>query len=181
MPHLPSRSARPPCAALCGNSSALLLIFTNAWGSPDRTTLDELRAELGALSSALLVVGDDALFYFNARPHGAPSSLPAALEPRALSALRQSYGGARRRPGGVTLSLVEADGRERFRLSRKLRGGVPEALLEALQIARQSVDLPASFRTFSERELLFYSLVGALNLVLSDVATVEASAQNAQA
>ena len=181
MPHLPSRTAPLPCAALCGNSSALLLLFTNAWGLPDRATLDGLRAELGALSSALLVVGDDAMFYFNARPESGARSLPAALESGALSALRQSYGGVLRRPGSLTLSVVSTDGRERFRFSRKLRGRVPEVLLEALQIARQSVDLPGSFRSFSERELLFYSLVGALSLVLSDVATIEASAQNAQA
>jgi len=180
MSHLPSRDL-DPCAALCGNSSALLLLFTNAWGSPERTTLVSVRQELGTLRTALLVVGDDAMFYFNASPDGSARSLPAALESRALGGLRSSYGGLRRRPGGLTLSLLEPNGRERFRLSRKLRGGIPQALLEALQIARQSVNLPATFRTFSERELLFYSLVGALNLVLSDATTVERAAPSAQA
>ncbi|MDF3066236.1 MAG: hypothetical protein K0R38_1837 [Polyangiaceae bacterium] len=159
----------------------MLLLFTNGWGVPDRSTLEALRVELSALASALLVVGDDDLFYLNARPERRPSALPAALESQALSALRQTYGGSRRGPTGVTLSLVEPDGCERFRLSRKVRGGVPEALLEALQIARQSVDLSGGARVAASRELLFYSLVGALNLVLSDVAAPEQAAQTARA
>lgn len=168
MPHLPSRESKPPCSSLCGQCSALLLVFTDSWGSPERRTLDAIKHELGALSAALLVVSDDALLYINATPQAEPSSLPHALSTDALSALRRAYGGVRRRSGGLTLSVVESDGRERFRISRHLRGSVPDALLEALQIARQSVALPASFRTFSERELLFYSLVGALSLVLTD-------------
>jgi hypothetical protein len=178
MSHLSLGTVRLPCAALCGRSSALLMLSTNWWGSPDRFTVDGLRADLDALRMALLVVGDEELFYFNAHP---ASPLPEALESRALRALRQSGSGARRRAAGVTLSLLEPDGRERFALSRKLRGGVADAVREALQIARQSVDLPASFRTFSERELLFYSLVGALNLVLTDVAAQERVTHTAQA
>jgi hypothetical protein len=144
------------------------LLFSDAWGSPERRVLDEIKQELGALSAALLVVSDDALLYLNAAPRETPSALPRALSTDALAALRRAYGGSRRRPGGLTLSVVESDGRERFRISRSLRGSVSAALLDALQIARQSVSLPASFRTFSERELLFYSLVGALSLVLSE-------------
>ncbi|RYZ10009.1 MAG: hypothetical protein EOO73_00025 [Myxococcales bacterium] len=181
MPHLAYRSARPPSKALCGSSSALILLFTDAWGCPEDAILEALRTELRALSSALLVVGDDELFYLNVRPESDATALAAALESRALVTLRQGHGGAPHRLGGVTLSLLGADGRERFRISRKMRGAVPEVLLEALQIARQSVDLPASFRTFSERELLFYSLVGALNLVLTDVASPEPPVRTAQA
>lgn len=181
MPHLASRPVRPTCASLCGDSSALLLVFTNAWSTLDRFTLDALRRELAALSVALLVVGDDGIFYFNARPDGAAQSLPSALETESLSNLRQLYGGTRRQPSALTLSLVEADGRERFRISRKLRGGVPVALLEALQLARESVALPARFRAFSERDVLFYSLVGALNLVLSEGTVCEAPASSARA
>lgn len=168
MPHLPSRDSEPTCASLCGHSSALILVFTSSWGSPERRTLDEIKQELAKLSAALLVVSDDALLYINASPQESPSSLPLALSTDALGALRRAYGGIRRRPGGLTLSVVESDGRERFRISRSLRGSISAALLEALQIARQSVALPASFRTFSERELLFYSLVGALTLVLTE-------------
>lgn len=173
MSHLPSHESKPPCASLCGQSNALILLFTSSWGSPDRRLVDAMKQELGALSAALLVVSDDALVYINAAPLEAPSALPRTLSADALAALRRAYGGPRRRPDGLTLSLVESDGRERFRISRSLRGSVPTALLEALQIARQSVALPASFRTFSERELLFYSLVGALSLVLTDSSSAE--------
>lgn len=171
MPHLASRLARPNCAALCGESSALVIAFTDAWGCPERGTLEALRTELRALGCALLVASDDSLFFFNPRP-----ASPAALDNGAVNALRRAYGDPRRRPGVLTLTVLERDGRERFRWLRKQRGSAYPSLLEALQLARQSIDLPASFRTFSERELLFYSLVGALNLVLSDNVTVAAPA-----
>lgn len=164
----PLRNVRSPCTPLCGKSSALLLLFTNAWGAPQRALLDSIRAELGGLRAALLVLSDDQLFYVNSEPDLSRSTLPAALDRSALSSLRRAHGDTSRRPDRLTLSLLEPDGRERFRISRTFRASVPDALLEALQIARQSVALPATFRTFSERELLFYSLVGALTLVLTE-------------
>jgi hypothetical protein len=167
-PHASLRNVRPPCAPLCGKSNALLLLFTNGWGRPERSLVDAVKAELSALSAALLVLSDEQLFYLNSEPGLPTSALPAALARDSLSSLRRAYGDVSHRPDRLTLSLLEPDGRERFRISRTFGANVPGALLEALQIARQSVALPASFRTFSERELLFYSLVGALTLVLTE-------------
>jgi hypothetical protein len=181
MPHLASRTERLPGAALCGNSSALLVLMTSAWSHGVGTTLEALRAELTALDTALLVVSGETRFYFNPRPAKGPSALPEALEGSALSGLRGARGSAGRRSAADILSLLEPDGRERFRLSGRPRNDVAEALLEALQIARQSVSLPASLRAFSAREVRLFSLVGALNLVLTELTLPEPSAQNVQA
>jgi hypothetical protein len=181
MPQVASGAAHRPCVALCGDSSALLVLFTNAWSIHDTRTLAALRAELTSLRIALLVVGDDALFYFNPRPAETASALAGALESRAISVLREAYDAPRRTPGSVILSLVEPNARERFRFCRQLRGDPSKALLEAVQLARQSVDLRASFGTSSEKELLLYSLVGAINLVLTESATPARAAQGFQA
>jgi hypothetical protein len=53
-----------------------------------------------------------------------------------------------------------------------------DALLDALRIARQSVNLEGSLRWSPERELRLYSLVGALNLVLSEGAAAEVATQD---
>lgn len=179
MPYLASRTERLSCAALCGNSSALLVLVTGAWSPGVGTTLEALRAELTALDTALLVVSDETMFYFTPRPASGPGALPEAWEGSALRWL-QARGSAGRGSAADILSLLEPDGRERFSLCGRPRSDVAEALLEALQIARLSVSLPASLRAFSEREVRLFSLLGALNLVLTELTLPEPSARNLQ-
>jgi hypothetical protein len=175
MLHLTSRARHLP-ADLVGQSSALLVIRTSCWGPLDEATAEALRAELTALKTALLVIGADDLFYFNAQPSG--SALPGTSASSSVGqALRRARGLGGGAPSDV-LSLIEPDGRERFRLSRRSGGDLAEALLDALRIARQSVNLEGSLRWSPERELRLYSLVGALNLVLSEGAAAEVATQD---
>ncbi len=165
MRNLPYSSVTPSYASLCSDDGALLLLFTSTWHATQQE-LSAIREQLAALNTALLVVSEHgAAHYMNPRQGEPESPVIGAAE---LAALRLVHGPERGR--GFALTLVELDGREVFRLADGQRDDLASALLEALLIARQSVTLPARSADYSQRELVLFSLVGALNWSLSDAA-----------
>ncbi|HYQ15152.1 MAG TPA: (2Fe-2S)-binding protein, partial [Polyangiaceae bacterium] len=95
---------------------------------------------------------------------------PLALTPAVIAELVASYGPSvsDRSSNRLTLSVIEGEGKLAFRMSRSVGDDVAQTLLEALQLAGQSTLEAAATGTLSRRELVVFSLVGALTLVLSE-------------
>jgi hypothetical protein len=150
-------------AGLLRGTSVLVLVCTKDWGTPPAPLLDAIRAELRGLGATLLVVSDEALFYF--RPDADSALVPGSpgFAPAAIDELIRAYGAASSEPAPsrLTLSVVEGEGSLRFRISRTITASVPATLLEALQLAGQSAIESAARGTFSRRESVVLSLPGA--------------------
>jgi xanthine dehydrogenase YagT iron-sulfur-binding subunit len=160
----------PSGPELLRGSSVLVLACTQGWGKPDRRVLDAIRAELRGLGATLLVVSDEALFCFRPDEDAELVAGSDAFAAPAVDSLVRRYGAPVDRDAGgrLTLSVVEGEGTLRFRITRSVSADVPQTLLEALQLAGQSALQGAARGSMSRRELVVYSLVGALTLVLTE-------------
>ena len=161
-------SAEAACARLCGPGNVLVLVFAQDWGSPEAKTLDGIRAELRALGASLLVLGGGSLFYF--RPddeHDLPR--PKILDDRVIDLLTHAHGPAQPSASErhLTLALLDDEGRPRLRIARAVNDDTPSALLEALRLAGASVLETNGRGMLTRREVVLFSLVSALTLVLT--------------
>jgi len=150
----------------------LVLVFARNWGEPSPATLEAIRAELRGLGAALLVLGLHSLFCF--RPDDELEEVePTAVLEAGVGKLFEQYEvdpGALA-AGQLTLCVLDATGRLRFRRTADAADGIPEALLRALQIAgKTAISGPADARDWliKRREVVVLSLLGALALVLAD-------------
>jgi xanthine dehydrogenase YagT iron-sulfur-binding subunit len=159
-----------PYLPICGPGGVLVLVFAADWGAPERSQLELLRAELRFLGASLLVVSDGATFYFRPDDGWASRAAPAGLTPELLVQLGHAYGPRDRassEPRELTLRLLDDQGACRLHLSQAVDDDVARTLLEALALASQSALALSTDAALSRRDLLVYSLAGALTLVLA--------------
>jgi xanthine dehydrogenase YagT iron-sulfur-binding subunit len=158
---------------ISGHRGILVLVFAHGWGTPNEATLDDIRAELRGLGASLLVFDelvfdDQSSFYF--RPDAHISEPPPELSSSVIRDLARARGapGGARSSSLLGLRVLDEDGTLRLDTERPIHDSVPAALLEALRVAGRSALQLGSTALLSRREIVLYSLVGALALVLGE-------------
>ncbi|HET9932344.1 MAG TPA: (2Fe-2S)-binding protein [Polyangiaceae bacterium] len=116
----------------------LVLVALNEWKFPSEVAAKHIRAELRGLGASLVIVSASAVFCFRPDDEAHSAGLDDAGMRRLADSLCERYA-VSPPAAGLTLVLVDADGRERWRTNAPARADLCEALLEALSEAGRSV------------------------------------------
>ena len=146
-------------------SQPVVLVFgaDGEWGTPDRATLEAVRAELRALGAALVIATEARSFCFRPdvdRDEPLPEALTTAAGTRSLN---RCYGVAAAAP--LTFTLLDDHGVARVRTTSHGDGdgGIPAALLAMLRSAVEHA-MADDRVLLSRREVVLSSLMTALAL-----------------
>ena len=157
----------------------LVLVAVSEWEPPSEGVSRAIRAELRGLGASLVVLSESAVFCFRPDDELRSAALDDAAARGVAEALCERY--AVSLPAArLTLVLLDADGRERWRTEAEARPDLSAALLDALgeagrsavEVARPANDLIPSDSLvrarFSRRESVVLCLAAALAAVLGE-------------